>query len=208
LRAQGGGDAGAGLASRVVIETDVRDVIETDSELGGSDWGGDGWGDDDSGSGWGWSEGPSDEDDASPYRRSRFVRAVALVTAVAVVTGSIGTWVAILVVGSPKPSYSVTSVHLSVPASEQRHATADPIATVTFDVANDSAVTATASCRALIGTSQGTVGSAVVVTKAMPVGSTAAVTMSVPLSASALAGNGAASVQVRCVPATTRSQSD
>jgi hypothetical protein len=191
----------------VVIDSGLRNVRETDDVLGGSGWGGDGWGDDDSGDGWGWSDGPSDED-ATPYRRSRIVRAIALATAAAVVTGSIGTWVAILVVGSPKPSYPVASVHLSVPVAEQRHATTDPIATVTFAVTNDSAVAATASCRAVISTVHGAVGSSVVRTKSMPIGETVSVSMSVPLSSSALSGNGASSAQVRCVPASpTRSQS-
>jgi hypothetical protein len=79
----------------VVIETDVLSAREVDDPVVGSGWGGDGWGDDDSGDGWGWSEGPDGDEDARPYRRSRIVRAVALVTVVAVVTGSIGTWVAI-----------------------------------------------------------------------------------------------------------------
>jgi hypothetical protein len=190
-----------------VIETDLRSLGETDDRVAGSGGGGDGWGDDDSGGGWGWSEGPFGDEDARPYRRSRIVRAVALVTAVAVVTGSIGAWVAILAVGTPQPSYSVTSVHATVPIGQQLGATTEPVARVSFVVANDSSVAGRATCRAVMSTAHGTVGSASGTTQSMPGGTSVSVTMSVPLSSTALAGNGPAAARVSCLRTiATRSQ--
>jgi hypothetical protein len=183
-----------------VIETDVLSSREADEPVVGSGWGGDGWGDDDSGDGWGWSEGPYGDEDARPYRRSRIVRAVALMTVVAVVTGSIGTWVAILAVGSPQPTYSVISIRATVPATEQRSATTNPTAIVSFVVANNSAVIGRATCRAVISTAHGTVGSSSVRTEKIPGGQSASLTVSVPLSSAALAGNGPAAPQVSCLP--------
>jgi hypothetical protein len=190
-----------------VIETDLSSLGETDDRVAGSGAGGDGWGDDDSGDGWGWSEGPFGDEDARPYRRSRIVRAVALVTAVAVVTGSIGTWVAILALGTPQPSYSVTSVHVTVPIAQQHGATTEPVARVSFVVANDSSVAGRATCRAVMSTARGTVGSASGTTQSMPGGTSVSVTMSVPLSSTALAGNGPAAAHVSCLrTVATRSQ--
>jgi hypothetical protein len=183
-----------------VIETDVLSAREVDDPVVGSGWGSDGWGDDDSGDGWGWSDGPDGDEDARPYRRSRIVRAVALVTVVAVVTGSIGTWVAILAVGSPQPTYSVISVRATVPTQEQGSAATHPAAIVSFVVANNSAVLGRASCRAVVSTSHGTVGSSSIRTGKIPGGQSASLSVSVPLSSLALAGNGPAAPQVSCLP--------
>jgi hypothetical protein len=128
------------------------------------------------------------------------VRAVALVTVVAVVTGSIGTWVAILAVGSPQPTYSVTSVRATVPAQEERSATAHPSAVVSFVVANNSAVLGRASCRAVVSTAHGIVGSSSIRTGKIPGGRSDSLSVSVPLSSLALAGNGPAAPQVSCLP--------
>lgn len=167
----------------------------------GSGWGGDGWGDDDSGDGWGWSEGPfGDDADERPYRRSPIVRAVALVTAASVVIGSIGTWVAILAVGSAQPSYSVTSVRASVPSPEQRGSATEPSVTVSFFVADDSAQAGRATCRVVVSTAHGTVGSAAVRTGEMSGGESASLTISVPLSSAALSRSGPAGAQVSCLP--------
>jgi len=130
------------------------------------------------------------------------MRAVALVTVVAVVTGSIGTWVAILAVGSPQPTYSVTSVRATVAAAAQRSATTDPTAIVSFVVANNSAVLGRATCRAVISTAHGTVGSSSIRTEKIAGGQSASLTVSVPLSSVALAGNGPAAPQVSCLPST------
>jgi hypothetical protein len=186
----------------LVIETEVLNAREVEDPVVGSGWGGDGWGDDDSGDGWGWSEGPDgDEDeDARPYRRSRIVRAMAMVTAVAVVTGSIGTWVAILAVGSPQPTYSVTAVRATVPTQEQRGATTHPAAIVSFVVANNSAVLGRASCRAIVSTAHGIVGSSSIRTGQIPGGQSTSLSVSVPLSSLELAGNGPAGPQVSCLP--------
>ena len=187
-----------------MIETDLLSVGGAADPVLGSGWGGAGWGADDSGDDWGWSEGPSGDDgDERPYRRSRIVRAVALVTAASVVIGSIGTWVAILAVGSPQPSYSVTSVRATVPSAQQRGSTTEPSATVSFVVANDSAQAGRATCRAVVSTGHGTVGSAAVLTAKMPGGEEASLTMSVPLNSAALSGNGPAGAQVSCRPTTS-----
>ncbi|HXR54836.1 MAG TPA: hypothetical protein VN793_07290 [Acidimicrobiales bacterium] len=184
-----------------MIETDLLSVGGAADPVLGSGWGGAGWGADDSGDDWGWSEGPvGDDGDERPYRRSRILRAVALVTAASVVIGSIGTWVAILAVGSPQPSYSVTSVRATVPAGEQDGSTTEPSATVSFVVANDSAQAGNATCRAVVSTAHGTVGSAAVRTQKMSGGETASLTMSVPLSSVALSGNGPAAARVSCLP--------
>jgi hypothetical protein len=184
----------------VVIDADLRARAETDRPVVGSGWGGDGWGNDDgSGDGWGWSEGPFGDEDARPYRRSRVVRAVALVTAVAVVTGSIGTWIAILTVGSPRPSFSVTSIRATVPLAEQQRATTEPVAAVSFVVANDSALASRATCRVVVSTAHGTIGAGSATTPSMAGGTSDSVTMSVPLSSSALSGNGPAAARVSCL---------
>ena len=184
----------------MVIETDVLSAREVDDPVVGSGWGGDGWGDDDSGDGWGWSDGPDGDEDARPYRRSRIVRAVALVTVVAVVTGSIGTWVAILAVGSSQPAYSVTSVRATVSTQEQAGVTTHPAAIVSFVVANNAAVPGRASCRAVVSTAHGTVGSSSIRTGKIPGGQSTSLSVSVPLSPLALAGNGPAAPQVSCLP--------
>jgi hypothetical protein len=171
----------------------------------GSDGGGNGWGDDDPGDDWGWSEGPDGDEDATPYRRSRIVRAVALVTVAAVVTGSIGTWVAIIAVGSPQSSYAVSAIHARVAPAEQKSPTGHPSVSVSFIVSNDSALTGRASCRAVISAGGSTaVGSAVANTARLPGGSSMPMTIRVALNAGTLAGNGPAGVQVGCTPMSTQ----
>lgn len=183
-----------------MTETDLLlPVREPAQPLAGSGRGDDGWAADDSGDDWGWSEGPFGEnDDERPYRRSRIVRAVALVTAVIVVLGSIGTWVAILAVGPPAPSYAVGAVRFQ-PVLQS--ATTMPRANVTFIVANESSQTGRATCRAVVSTSHGVVGASSSRSQRLPGGESESLSISVPLSSAALSGNGPAGVQVTCGPA-------
>lgn len=199
-----GDETGAALASQAVTETDLLlSVREPARPLPGSGRGDDGSGADDSGDDWGWSEGPfGHDDDERPYRRSRIVRAMALVTAVTVVVGSIGTWVAILAVGPPAPSYAVSAVHFqTVPG--QRSATTTPRANVTFVVANESSQTGRATCRAVVSTSHGVVGASSSGSQRLSGGESESLSISVPLSSAALSGNGPAGVQVTCGPTRT-----
>jgi hypothetical protein len=183
------------------METDLRPPAETALPVLGSGWGGGGWGVDDSGDDWGWSEGPSgDDDDSRPYRRSRVVRAVALVTAATVVLGSIGTWVAILAVGPPRPSFSVASVSVRVPSADRRSPTTVPMAKVTFVVGNDSNQAGRAVCRATATTSHGAIGRSSVRTHTIAGGESASLAIGVPLSSGLLSGNGPATIQVSCLP--------
>jgi hypothetical protein len=187
-----------------VIETDVRSLPDGAGPVVGSGWGGDGWGDDDSGDDWGWSEGPfGDDEDARPYRRSRVVRAVAMVTAATVVIGSIGTWVAILAVGPPRASYSVTSVRIGASPPTGHSAGISPNAKVSFVIANDSAQAGQGACRAVVSTTKGVVGTSMVRTPRIGGGDSDSLTMSVPLSPTALSGNGPASARVSCLPLTS-----
>lgn len=182
-----------------MTETDLlRSVREPAQPLPGSGWGDDGSGADDSGDDWGWSEGPfGNDDDERPYRRSRIVRAVALVTAVTVVVGSIGTWVAILAVGPSASSYAVSAVQFqAVPG--QRSGTTTPTANVTFIVANESNRTGRATCRAVVSTSHGVVGASSARSQRLSGGESEALSISVPLSPAALSGNGPAGVRVTC----------
>jgi hypothetical protein len=180
-----------------MIETPVRPLEPTDLGSLSSGRGGDGWGDD-SGDEWGWSEGPwgDDEDDGPPYRRSRVMRGVALATVVAVVAGSIGTWVVFLAVGAPQTSFAVSSVHTDVSAA----ATTEQSAVVHFVVSNETLAPAAATCVATLTTAETTVGSAAVqVPRVQPGGSTNA-TARVVIRPATLSGHGPVSIRVGCAP--------
>jgi hypothetical protein len=188
-----------------VIETELRPASRGVEPTLASGWGGDGWDDDDPGDEWGWSDGPDGDEDATPYRRSRMVRAIALVTVAAVVTGSIGTWVAILAVGSPQPSYATTAIRAHVAAADQKTPTALPTASVSFVVSDDSSLPGRASCRVVISTkASGVVGSAVANTARLAAGTSTPMAIRVALSSGVLAGNGPAGVQVACTAMRTR----
>jgi hypothetical protein len=201
--------AGAGheaaLASISVIETELRPAVLGGEPILASGWGGDVWDDGDPGDEWGWSEGPDGSEDTTPYRRSRIVRAIALVTVVAVVTGSIGTWVAVLAVGSPQPSYPTSAVRAHVAAADQKTPTALPIASVSFVVSDNSSLAGRATCRVVVSTkASGVVGSSAANTVRLAPGTSTPMAIRVALSSDALAGNGPAGVQVACTPMRTR----
>lgn len=102
--------------------------------------------DDDDGSGWwDWSEDPAD--DGPPYRASRLRRAVALVTALAVVGASM-TLLAVVAVDPAVPAYSVSSMHLETATGTAR---TGPAVTVRFVVTNTSSAAGRARCRVWLG---------------------------------------------------------
>ncbi len=152
-----------------------------------------GW-DDDFGEGWGWSEEPFD--DETPYRRPPIIRALAIVLALVVITGSVGAYVAVMTAGSAG-RYPVSKVSVAVPDGQ----TASPHATVSFVVANSSASAGRALCTATIATPRATVGSASVRSGNVRGGGSLSLSVRVPLSSGALAGGTPAAVQVGCVPA-------
>jgi hypothetical protein len=157
--------------------------------------GGDGpdrW-DDDFGEGWGWSEGPFD--DETPYRRPRIIRALAIVLALVVITGSAGAYVAVMTLGSAG-RYPVSDVSAAVPSGQ----TTSPHATVSFVVSNSAAHAGRALCTATIATQRATAGSARVRTDDVPGGGSLSLAVRVALSPAALAGGTPAAVRVGCVP--------
>jgi hypothetical protein len=131
---------------RTMTETVLRPGAVAGPALGSGSGGG-GWVDDEDPDGWwGWSEEPGD--DEPPYRGSRLRRAVALVTAAAVVAGSM-TLVAVVAVGPSAPQYAVGAVHLGT-ASRVRSGGA-PTVTVRFVVTNTSPAAGRAHCSVLVG---------------------------------------------------------
>jgi hypothetical protein len=166
--------------------TEVEDLV--DFGQGGGGW--QGW-DDDPGHGWGWSEEPFDE---VPYRWPRAIRALAIVLALMVVTGSVGAYVAVMTVSSDG-QYSVSDVTTSV----ARASTGAPSAEVSFVLSNQSTNAGRARCTASIRTTQTTVGSAADVTGRVPGGASRTLAIRVPLSSDALVGEGSAAVEVDCV---------
>ncbi len=173
------------LPSRAEVDEHLLDF-----DQGGGGW--DGW-DDDPGEGWGWSEEPFDDD--VPYRRPRVIRALAVVLTFMVITGSVGAYVAVMTAGS-EGQYPVSNVAASVP----RGSTGTPSAQVGFVVSNQSTKAGRARCTATIQNTQVTFGSAGAITGRVPGGGSLKVAIRVPLSSGALAGEGSAAVEVRCVP--------
>ena len=148
------------LAFGAVLTTDLEPAADPFEALLQGDSGAGDPGDGDSGDGWDGWEGRFDDEEDVPYRRPRVVRVMALVTALAVVVGSIGTWVAILAVGPSTPSFAVSSVRTSVPSSEVGRPTASPTATVSFVVTNESTGSARTACRTTLSNAGGVVGAA------------------------------------------------
>jgi hypothetical protein len=168
--------------------TEVEDLL--DFGQGGGGW--QGW-DNDPGHGWGWSEEPFDD---VPYRRPRAIRALAIVLALMVVTGSVGAYVAVMTVSSDG-QYFVSDIATSV----TRASTGAPSAEVSFVVSNQSSNAGRARCTASFRTTQAIVGSAGAVTGRVPGGASRTLAMRVPLSSGDLVGDGSAAVEVGCVPA-------
>jgi len=182
-----------------VTLVDLPSRTDVDERWLGSGRGGDGsdgWGDD-YGDGWGWSEEPFGEDDL-PYRRPRIIRALAIVLALVVVTGSVGAYVAVVTVGSGG-QFSVSGVSATV----SRGTTSAPLAEVTFVVSNESTEAGQARCTARVETAQAVVGSAAAQTGRLRAGGSLRFDVRVPLSSSELSGATAA-VEVGCVPVRDR----
>ena len=183
-----------------MIQTDQRpiDLDElVDSSFGG---GGDWWPDGDSGGGWGWWEDPG-HDDENPYRRSRIMRIAALITVVAVVLGSIGTFVVFVATGSAAASFSVSSVRATLPRSG---VTAAPSALVTFVVSNQTSISGVAACQATLTTKGATVGAGTVRLGSLPGGQSAVVNLHVALDPTRISGEGPATPRVSCAPSAHR----
>jgi hypothetical protein len=125
------------------------------------------------------------------------MRAVALATVTAVVLGSIGTWVVFLAVGSPKASFTVSSIEATVPETSAGGSGQQVV--VHFQVANESNTAAPAICRATLTTPTTTVGTGLVRVPRLAGGQWSRVTVHVPVAASALSGHGSASARVSCL---------
>ncbi|MGH9007362.1 MAG: hypothetical protein ACRDV6_06560 [Acidimicrobiales bacterium] len=121
-----------------------------------SGWGGNGWDDQDPGDGGGWGDDPHG-DDETPYERPKVVRGVALATAIAVITGSIGGWVAILA-GGPTTTVGVSMAMIDNSAVGTSPATA----VVSFMATNELIDATRATCRATVSSGTETMGSATV----------------------------------------------
>jgi hypothetical protein len=158
----------------------------TGPALGSGSGGGDWIDDDDGPNWWGWSEEPAD--DEPPYRGSRLRRLVAVVTAVAVVAGSM-TLVAAVVAGSPTTPYTVGGVRVSASGSQAGSRTV----AVHFAVTNTASEPGRATCRVLVGNPSTPEGRGTVTTPWLPSGATVAVTARVRL-----AGRAPSAAQARC----------
>jgi hypothetical protein len=143
------------LAWPAVTLTELRPTSPSAPPTEGG-WGGNGWDDQDPGGGGGWGDGPHG-DDETPYQRPMMVRGIALATAIAVITGSIGGWVAILA-GGRSAAVGVSMVGIDAAGV----GTSPAVAKVSFMATNDLINSTRATCRATVSSGTETMGSATV----------------------------------------------